>query len=85
MINNSRLFLTNSNQHQRLTFPFIAIQSNVVFSQPKQHPLRRESLVSTIDNIDQGRESSPWPFSIINMDFHKQTKEIKNNDLFFST
>lgn len=90
MINNSRLLLTHSNQqqwpstflvngHRRLSFSFIGIQ-------PKRHPLRRESVLPTTDTPSRGSESSSsWPFQIINMDFHNQTKEIKKNDLFLST
>jgi hypothetical protein len=50
--------------------------------QPKRHPLRRESTFPGIHN--DRRESSLWPFRTLNAVFHKQTSEIKENDLFFS-
>ncbi len=76
-------FLLNGNQ--RSSFSSTAIQLNEVPLQPKRHPLRRESLLSTIDNTDKVCNSSPWPFPTINMDFHKQTNERKKNNLFFNT
>jgi len=51
-------------------------------SNPKRHPLRRESTLPGLNN--DRRESSLWPFRTINAVFHKQTSEIKENDLFFS-
>jgi hypothetical protein len=68
---------------QSPSFPIsIAVQPTVATAQPKRHPLRRESTFPAI-NTDR-RESSLWPFRTINAVFHKQTSEIKENDLFFS-
>ena len=74
MINNSRLILT-----QQQWPPTFLVSGNRP-TQPNRHPLRRESVLPQ----NQGSGSS-WPFPIINMDFHNQTKEIKKNDLFLST
>ncbi len=70
--------------NQSPSFPIsIPVQPTVITpSQPKRHPLRRESVLSGINN--ERRESSLWPFRTINAVFHKQTSEIKENDLFFS-
>jgi hypothetical protein len=68
---------------QSPSFPIsIPIQPTITTSQPKRHPLRRESTLPGMNN--ERRESSLWPFRTINAVFHKQTSEIKENDLFFS-
>jgi hypothetical protein len=69
--------------NQTASFPLsIAVQSSETSSQPKRHPLRRESTLPGFNH--ERRESSLWPFRTINAVFHKQTSEIKENDLFFS-
>jgi hypothetical protein len=69
--------------NQSPSFPIsIPIQPTVPISNPKRHPLRRESVLPGSNN--ERRESSLWPFRTINAVFHKQTSEIKENDLFFS-
>ena len=72
---------------QTPTFPIsIPIQAAATIpvptTQPKRHPLRRDSMLPGLHN--ERRESSLWPFRTINAVFHKQTSEIKENDLFFS-
>ena len=52
-------------------------------SQPKRHPLRRDSTLPGFNA--ERRESSLWPFRTTNAVFHKQTSEIKENDLFLSS
>ena len=52
-------------------------------SEPKRHPLRRDSMLPGFNA--ERRESSLWPFRTINAVFHKQTSEIKENDLFLSS
>lgn len=70
--------------NQSPSFPIsIPIQPPIPTTQPKRHPLRRESALPGFNN--ERRESSLWPFRTINAVFHKQTSEIKDNDLFFST
>ncbi|CAF1519135.1 unnamed protein product [Adineta steineri] len=70
--------------NQSPSFPLtIAVSSTIPpTSEPKRHPLRRESTLP--ENSNGRRESSLWPFRTINAVFHKQTSEIKENDLFFS-
>ncbi|CAF1118491.1 unnamed protein product [Adineta ricciae] len=68
---------------QSPSFPFtITVQSPPKPTQPKRHPLRRDSALP--GQYNERRESSLWPFRTINAVFHKQTNEIKENDLFFS-
>ncbi|CAF0867020.1 unnamed protein product [Rotaria sordida] len=69
---------------QSPSFPLsITVQSTLPQSQPKRHPLRRESTLPGLDN--ERRESSLWPFRTISAVFHRQTSEIKENDLFLSS
>ncbi|CAF1259499.1 unnamed protein product [Rotaria magnacalcarata] len=66
------------------SFPLsITVQPTITSSQPKRHPLRRDSTLHELHN--ERRESSLWPFRTINAVFHKQTSEIKENDLFLSS
>ena len=69
--------------NQSPTFPAsIATQPTVPSSQPKRHPLRRESTLPGYSH--ERRESTLWPFRTVNAVFHKQTSEIKPNDLFYT-
>ncbi|UJR24910.1 hypothetical protein I4U23_006274 [Adineta vaga] len=68
---------------QSPSFPItITVESTITPTQPKRHPLRRDSALP--ERYNERRESSLWPFRTINAVFHKQTSEIKENDLFFS-
>lgn len=93
-VNNSRssVILANqqgpptlvSNNTQRLSNSLLITTTDSSHSQlpkPKIHPLRREE---SGDRNDR-RDSSPWPFPAIHMDFHKQTSEIKTDSVFFNT
>jgi hypothetical protein len=77
-------FILNQSPSFPISIPVqpTAITTTTTTSQPKRHPLRRESTLPGINN--ERRESSLWPFRTINAVFHKQTSEIKENDLFFS-
>jgi hypothetical protein len=69
--------------NQSPSFPLsITVQSPTTISQPKRHPLRRDSAIP--GHINERGESFLWPFRTINAGFHKKTNEIKDNDLFFS-
>lgn len=69
---------------QTPSFPLsISVQPSIAESKPKRHPLRRDSTLPGL-NSDR-RESSLWPFRTVNAVFHKQTSEIKENDLFLSS
>jgi hypothetical protein len=77
-------FLLNTNQGP--SFPLsITIQPTINTSQPKRHPLRRDSILFEWEHNTERRDSTPWPFRTTNMDFHKQTNEIKKSHLFFNT
>lgn len=82
--NNRRLSLTYANQ---LSSPPFSIPTTTInSSQPKRHPLRRESLISTTDNNNNTgrRDSASWPLQPTTMVFHKQTNEIKKSSVFFN-
>ncbi|CAF1139122.1 unnamed protein product [Adineta steineri] len=76
--------LNNNNQGPSLPLS-ITIQSPINSSEPKRHPLRRESLLPEAEQSNERRDSSPWPFQTTNMVFHNQTNEIKKSHLFFNT
>ncbi|CAF2322307.1 unnamed protein product [Rotaria sp. Silwood2] len=70
--------------NQSPSFPLsIAVQPTPTAFQPKRHPLRRESTLTGLNN--ERRESSLWPFRTLTAVFHRQTSEIKENDLFLSS
>ena len=87
----TRLSITSASQqwppsfvlNQAPSFPLpLTIQSATTKSQPKRHPLRRESMLHGVNNE---RESSLWPFRTITAVLLRQTNEIKENDLFLSS
>ena len=75
-------FILNQSPSFPISIPVQAPVTTTAITQPKRHPLRRESTFPALNN--ERRESSLWPFRTINAVFHKQTSEIKENDLFFS-
>jgi len=74
-------FILNNNP--RLLSPLL--NTTINSSQPKRHPLRRESILIVMDDTNERRHSAPWPFPTTNMIFHEQTNQIKKNSIFFNT
>jgi len=74
-------FLLNNNP--RLLSPLL--NTTINNSQPKRHPLRRESVLIVMDNMNERRHSVAWPFPTTNMIFHEQTNQIKKNSIFYNT
>ena len=70
----------NLNNNQGLSFPLsITIQSTVNSSQPRRHPLRRDSVLLESEHNATSCDSTPWPFRTTPIDFHRQTNEMKKD------
>ncbi len=68
------------NNNQRLSFPL----SPINLTQPKRHPLRRDSILYQSEQNMEKRDSTSWPFQTTNIDFHKPTNEINKTHLLFN-